>query len=123
MEKEELVRDINELIIKMGKYYKVSDKNNIAFFDYLKNCEKALLDLLNEFDEKCEKINKNVPFDNIFNYKWDYKYRDRDYKELVKDFKRLENKYKNVCDDLEEAKDKFQDLLTEFKEQEKIKGE
>lgn len=123
MEKEKLIRDINELIINISKYYGVLWKENDAIFEYLKNCEKALLDLLNEFNEKGEKVNKNIPFENIFNYKCDYKYRNRDYEELKKDLRWLENKYKNVCDVLEKAEDKIQDLLTEFREQEKIKRE
>ena len=92
MNKEELTRNINELIIKMSEYYGILGKNNNAIFKYLKDCEKALLDLLNEFNEKGEKVNKYIPFDNVFNYKSDYEY-------LKRDYDNLENLYENEKDD------------------------
>lgn len=94
MKKEELIKDVNKLIIKICEYYGASRKENHAFFEYLKDCEKALLDLLNEFNEKGEKINEDIPFDNIFNYKWYYEFRDRDYKDLQKRFEQLEKRIK-----------------------------
>ena len=103
MEKEELTRDINELIIKMSEYYGILGKNNNAIFKYLKDCEKALLDLLNEFNEKGEKVNKYIPFDNVFNYKSDYEY-------LKRDHDNLEDLYEEVCDELKEERYKNEKL-------------
>ena len=46
MEKEKLTREINELIIKICEYYGVLGNEQNTIY------KKALLDLLNEFNEK-----------------------------------------------------------------------
>lgn len=92
MNKEKLTREINELIIKICEYYGVLGNEQNTIYKYLKDCEKALLDLLNEFNEKGEKVNKYIPFDNVFNYKSDYEY-------LKRDYDNLENLYENEKDD------------------------
>lgn len=64
------------------EYYGVLGKENNAIFEYLKSCEKALLDLLNEFNEKGEK-------ENTYN--------------LTKENEKLQEKIKELEDDLFEA--------------------
>lgn len=105
--KEQLTMDINELIFKISEYYGVVGNKQNAIFGYLKNCEKALIDLLNEFDKDGKKVNKLVPFDNIFNYK-------SDYKTLNKDFNELEEEYKRVCKEFEKKEEEIDDCWYEI---------
>ena len=121
MKKEKLTREINELIINISEYYGILGKTNNAIFEYLKNCEKALLDLLNEFDKDGKKINKLVPFDNIFNYKNDYKTLNRNYKNLEKQCEILEKEFDKLEERYEDEKDNTYDLTKENEKlQEKI---
>ena len=92
MNKEKLTREINELIIKICEYYGVLGNEQKYIYKYLKDCEKALMDLLNEFDKDGKKINNLKFFNNVFEYKENYEI-------LEKDFERLENKYENEKDD------------------------
>ena len=50
-------RDIIILITELMEYYSVLGNEHNAIYKYLKNCEKALMDLLNEFDKQGKKIN------------------------------------------------------------------
>ena len=112
MEKEKLTREINELIIKICEYYGVLGNEQNTIYKYLKDCKKALLDLLNEFNEKGEKINNLKFFNNVFEYKENYEI-------LEKDFKRLENKYENEKDDnydLTKQVEKYEEEIEKLQE-------
>lgn len=123
MEKEKLTREINELIIKLCEYYGVLGKTNNAIFEYLKNCEKALLDLLNEFGKDGKKINKKVPFENVFDYKleciWlerDKKLLDNEYEILSKEFDELEKRYEGEKDNTYSLTKENENLQEKIKE-------
>ena len=126
MEKEKLTREINELIIKICEYYGVLGNEQNAIFEYLKSCEKVLLDLLNKFNEKGEKLNKNIPFENVFDYKlecvWlerDKKLLDNEYEILSKEFDKLEERYESKKDntyDLTKENEKLQEKIKELED-------
>ena len=126
MGKEKLTKEINELMINISEYYGVLENEQNAIYKYLKNCEKALLDLLNEFDKDGKKINKLVLFENIFNYKNDYETLNKDYKNLEKqceilekEFDELEERYEGEKDNtyvLTEENEKLQEKIEELKE-------
>lgn len=120
MEKEKLTREINELIIKICEYYGVLGNKQNAIFKYLKDCENALTSLLNEFDKTGKKINKNIPFDNVFNYKSDYKTLDRDFKNLEKEYEILSKEFYELEKIYEGEKDNTYSLT---KENEQLKKE
>lgn len=105
--KEKLTMDINELIFKISEYYGVVGNEQNSLFQYLKNCENALTNLLNEFDKDGKKVNKLVPFDNIFNYK-------KDYGALVREFEMLENQYEDLYEEFEEKGEEINDCIHEI---------
>lgn len=107
MEKEKLTREINELIIKICEYHGVLGNEQNAIYKYLKNCEKALMDLLNEFDKQGKKINNKIVFDNVFNYK-------SDYKTLNEDFKKLEELYEDLNNEFDKLEERYEDLDSDF---------
>ena len=101
-------RGISILITELMKYYSVSRNKQNAIYKYLKNCEKALMDLLNEFDKQGKKINNKIVFDNVFNYK-------SDYKTLNKDFKKLEELYEGLNNEFNEKITHYQDKICDLK--------
>ncbi|WP_405311825.1 hypothetical protein LQ356_00650 [Metamycoplasma faucium] len=101
-------RDISILITELMEYYSVLGNKQNAIYKYLKNCEKALMDLLNEFDKQGKKINNKIVFDNVFNYK-------SDYKTLNKDFKKLEELYKDLNNEFNEKITHYQDKICDLK--------
>ena len=100
MDKEKQTRSISILITELMEYYGVLGNKQNAIYKYLKDCEKALMDLLNEFDKSGEKIKKQVLFDNVFTYK-------SDYETLNKDFKNLEEMYEDLNNDFNEQEDRI----------------
>lgn len=93
-------RNISILITELMEYYGVLGNEQNAIYKYLKNCEKALTDLLNEFDKQGKKINNKIVFDNVFNYK-------SDYQTLNRDFKNLEEMYEDLNNDFNEQEEKI----------------
>ena len=126
MDKEKQTRNISILITDLMEYYGVLGKENNAIFEYLKSCEKALLDLLNEFNEKGEKVNKHIPFENVFDYKlkcvWlerDKKLLDNEYETLLIEFDKLEERYESEKDntyDLTKENEKLQEKIKELED-------
>ena len=126
MEKEKLTREINELMINISEYYGVLENEQNAIYKYLKNCEKALMDLLNEFDKQGKKINNKIVFDNVFNYKSDYKTLNKDFKKLEELYEDLNNEFDKLEESYEDEKDntyvltkeneKLQERIEELKE-------
>ena len=108
MDKDKQTRNISILITDLMEYYGVLENKQNAIYKYLNNCEKALMDLLNEFDKQGKKINNKIVFDNVFNYK-------SDYKTLNKDFKKLEKLYEDLNNEFNEKITHYQDKICDLK--------
>lgn len=100
MDKDKQTRNISILITDLMEYYGVLGNEQNAIYKYLKDCENALTSLLNEFDKQGKKINNKIVFDNVFNYK-------SDYKTLNRDFKNLEEMYEDLNNDFNEQEEKI----------------
>lgn len=100
MNKEKQTRSISILITELMEYYGVLGNEQNAIYKYLKDCEKAMIDLLNEFDKSGEKIRKQVLFDNVFTYK-------NDYQALNKDFQNLEQMYEDICNEYNDQEERI----------------
>ena len=126
MDKEKQTRNISILITDLMEYYGVLGNEQNAIYKYLKDCENALTSLLNEFNEKGEKLNKNIPFENVFGYKlecvWlerDKKLLDNEYETLLIEFDKLEERYEVEKDNtynLTKENEKLQEKIKELED-------